>query len=360
MKIAFVQLDAQVTGGQVVAHQLMRAARAAGHDVLAVFPEDGPMQTLLATDGIEARVLPLDRAFRLDQALRLARILRREGIDVIDTHTLFVGNQLARIAGRLARIPVVAHVHIAERYSGRRGVARAQRALDRLTARFVETFVAVSQQLGEDLLAKGVEPARVRVVHNGVAVAPAIAARAQTPMQVVCAARIAPVKGQDVLLRAVALLDGGVEVTCVGRDLERDSAFGVELERLAQQVPVRFLGYRDDLAELFAAADVCVLPSYDEGLPLVVLEAMERSCAVVATAVGGTPEAVVDRETGLLVPPGDVERLADALRRLRDDPGLRRRLGDAGRARVAHRFSSEDSTRRTLEILDAAARARAR
>ena len=82
------------------------------------------------------------------------------------------------------------------------------------------------------------------------------------------------------------------------------------------------------------------LPSWTEGLPLVVLEAMARGRPVVATAVGGTPELVVDGETGLLVPPRDPERSPAALRRLLDDAELRRRLGEAGRRRVAERFSS--------------------
>jgi glycosyltransferase involved in cell wall biosynthesis len=84
----------------------------------------------------------------------------------------------------------------------------------------------------------------------------------------------------------------------------------------------------------------------------VLLEAMARRRAVVATSVGGTPEAVVDGETGLLVPPRDPEALAAAIRRLLADPDLRGRLGDAGRRRVAERFSADAMCRRVLELYD--------
>ncbi|MDX6423918.1 MAG: hypothetical protein QOI67_1389, partial [Gaiellaceae bacterium] len=94
------------------------------------------------------------------------------------------------------------------------------------------------------------------------------------------------------------------------------------------------------------------LPSWTEGLPLVVLEAMALGRAVVATTVGGTPELVSEGETGLLVPPQDVEALTAAVKRVLEDEDLRRRLGDAGKRRVAERFSSEAMTRDVLAIYD--------
>ena len=103
---------------------------------------------------------------------------------------------------------------------------------------------------------------------------------------------------------------------------------------------------------LLETLDVVALPSWTEGLPLVLLEAMARGRPVVATPVGGTPELVTDGETGLLVPPRDPEALAEALRRVLDDPELARRLGEAGRARVAERFTAAEQEQRMLEIYD--------
>ena len=141
----------------------------------------------------------------------------------------------------------------------------------------------------------------------------------------------------------------------VGRDLEQGGEYQRDLEVEAERRGVRdrvvFAGERaadDVLGEL----DVVALPSWTEGLPLVVLEAMAHARPVVATPVGGTPEVVLDGETGLLVPPRDPRALAAALQRLVDDADLRRRLGEAGKRRAVERFSAGAMTSRMLELYD--------
>ena len=104
---------------------------------------------------------------------------------------------------------------------------------------------------------------------------------------------------------------------------------------------VRFLGWRPDVADVLQAADVVTLPSRAEGLPLAVLEAMACARPVVATPVGGVPDAVVDEVTGLLIPPDDRHRLAAAILRLLRDRDTAGRMGAAGRRRVEESFSLE-------------------
>jgi glycosyltransferase involved in cell wall biosynthesis len=104
---------------------------------------------------------------------------------------------------------------------------------------------------------------------------------------------------------------------------------------------IMLLGARDDATELMAAADLLVLPSWREGLPNVVLEAMQAGCPVVATRVGGIPEAVDDGATGLLVPRDDDAALAAALARLEGDPALRARLAAAAAERCAREHGAE-------------------
>lgn len=113
---------------------------------------------------------------------------------------------------------------------------------------------------------------------------------------------------------------------------------------------VSFLGARRDLAGWMAGADLLVLPSRIEGLPGVVLEAAARGLPVVATAVGSVADAVVDGRTGLLVPPGDPEALAGALDRLLADPGLRDRMGTAGREHVQEHFALDGIVDRFEEL----------
>jgi len=108
------------------------------------------------------------------------------------------------------------------------------------------------------------------------------------------------------------------------------------------------VGFRRDVAACLAAADVVALPSLQEGLGVAALEAMAAGRPVVASRVGGLAEAVVHEETGLLVPPGDPTALATALARLARDPGLRARLGAAGRARVLAHYTAARMAEGTL------------
>ena len=131
---------------------------------------------------------------------------------------------------------------------------------------------------------------------------------------------------------------------------------GPELERvrsLAAAVPdvVRVLGERPDASDLIRAADVVCLASAFEGLPMAVLEAMACGRPVVATAVGGVPDAVVDGQTGWLVPPGDEDALVDALVAAASAPAERRARGEAARQRYAERYSLERMVDAYAELL---------
>jgi glycosyltransferase involved in cell wall biosynthesis len=145
---------------------------------------------------------------------------------------------------------------------------------------------------------------------------------------VLSVARLEAGKGLDVLLRAAAHLP---EATFA---IAGDGPERVVLEALARALGVdervRFLGFRNDVEALLAGCDVFVLPSLDEGFPLSVLEAMAACRPVVASDVGGVPEAITHDETGLLVPPGNPDALAAALARLLDDAPTRRRLAISG------------------------------
>jgi glycosyltransferase involved in cell wall biosynthesis len=152
------------------------------------------------------------------------------------------------------------------------------------------------------------------------------------------------VKGQVVLLEAVAKLrrEGlELELVLVGdgptRGTLEDAVARLELEgsvHLAGSVG------QDDIRRYYADADIFCLPSFGEGLPVVLMEAMSMSLPVVATRIAGIPELVTDNEDGLLVTPARTDELASALRRLATDPELRRVLGDAGRTKVTREFDA--------------------
>jgi glycosyltransferase involved in cell wall biosynthesis len=247
--------------------------------------------------------------------LRLARLLRREGVAVVQTHhvgPLLYGGMAARLAG--ARLVHVEHDawHLAE---ARR--ARLVRGLVRLVR---PRLVAVS-----DVVARAAEPVLgqpLAVIRNGVDLdrfRPSDRAEArgalglgdlgEAPL-VVCGARLEPVKGVDLLIDAMAGLPPAVSLVIAG-----DGSARPDLERQAARVApgrVRFLGRIDAMPHLFAAGTVCALPSRAEGLPLSLLEAQAAGCPVVATAVGGVPDAV-DPASGRVVSPNDPGALAEGL-----------------------------------------------
>jgi glycosyltransferase involved in cell wall biosynthesis len=164
--------------------------------------------------------------------------------------------------------------------------------------------------------------------------------------------RLHPAKGFNDLITAMTLLKtetNSVRLLFVGE--------GELLNQLKLQVhnnnlsgTIKFTGLRNDIPEILSALDVLVSPSLWEGLPNVVLEAMASGKPVVATSVGGTPEAVVDGKTGLLVPPRNPEALATAILRLLGNSELRTRMGHAGRERVLNHFSIQRMVKRTEQL----------
>jgi glycosyltransferase involved in cell wall biosynthesis len=150
--------------------------------------------------------------------------------------------------------------------------------------------------------------------------------------------RLADGKGHDVLLDAAeSVCDGGVSVCIVGDGPLYDSLEG-EISKRGLTDNVFLTGYRDDVPRILAASDVLVLPSFREGTPRVITEAMASGLPVVATDIAGIPEQVADGESGYLIPTGDAEALAERLETLLSDLGLRERMGECGQKR-AEQFS---------------------
>jgi glycosyltransferase involved in cell wall biosynthesis len=342
VRIAHLVIGGDVAGGQLVALQLARAARARGHEPWFAAPEDGAFTEQVRDEGFAVELVDLSRTFKLNGAVRLARLLRATRTDLLHTHTQLAPNILGRLAARGAGARVVSHIHI-ESYFRPGAVGRLyHRPLDNATARLCHAVITVSEDTRRALVEQGYPAERIFVVHNGIELDGA----APSPPQgrtVVEVARLAPVKGQRELIEAIAQVPDA-RLVLVGKDLEQDGAYAALLKRRARELGVadrvELAGYRPDALGLMREARVVALPSTTEGLPIVLLEAMAQARPVVATPVGGTPELVVDGETGLLVPPGDIGALARALRELLDDDELARRLGESGRRRVEERFSA--------------------
>lgn len=356
MRIVNLVIGSGVAGGQVVALRIARAAKERGDDVVFVVPAPGPFVELVEREGFGVAVADLNRTFRVRSAGRLRRLLR--SADVLHTHTLAGANILSRLA---SPVPVVAHLHIENHF--RPATGWLLRRLDSATARRCARLVAVSEDTRRAYEQQGYPRGRIEVVYNGIEADGRVAAGGEraalglpdgTPL-IGEVARLCDVKGQRELIDALAELPG-VGAVLVGDDLEEGGAYRQRLERRAAELGVSdrviFTGHHPDPHAILDELDVFVLPSWTEGLSLAMLEAMAHGKPVVATPVGGTPEAVVDGETGVLVPVRDPQALAGAIRDLLADPDRALRLGESGRKRVAEHFSADAMTRRMLEIYD--------
>ncbi|HEV2370693.1 MAG TPA: glycosyltransferase family 4 protein [Streptosporangiaceae bacterium] len=227
-------------------------------------------------------------------------------------------------------------------WQGRRpGVAGGSRmAADALVSRRVRFTVAPSRAMAAFLRRElRVPHARLRVVHNGVAV-PAPRGPADGLLTFATLSSFAPCKATPVLVEAflgLAAARPGTRLLMVGDGIDR-----AQCEGLARQSPagrqVEFTGHRTDVDAQLGRADVFVLPSLNENLPLALLQAMAKGLPCIATAVGGVPE-VLDSTCGVLVAPGDVAALRAAMTAVAGDPDLAARLGSAARQRVMQRFS---------------------
>ena len=312
---------------------------------------------------VELVPLFLRKPSQIGSALRLARIIRERRVDILHSH-LFYSSLFASPIGWSCRVPVIIETpHLREQW--RHGWLKSRFVVDRLAGRFVDYYIAVSRANAKYLVeTKGLPPRKVIVIQNGCDLTrfdPARQAPAGLKTRLgfsegdpvlLVVGRLEPQKGHRVLLDAMPLVRRrfpGARLVCVG-----DGALRSELEAQAGSLEldgsVRFVGYQANIPDWLALADVVVLPSFYEGLPLVAIESLAAGRPIVATAVDGTPEVVVDGKTGLSVPPGDAPLLAEAICRLLGDPGLRRALGSAGRAWVEEHFSQERQVQRTQEF----------
>jgi glycosyltransferase involved in cell wall biosynthesis len=273
----------------------------------------------------------------------LVRLLRRERPDIVHLNSskaLAVG----RVAAVIARVPIcIATVH-GWPFSAR---SRLYLIAERLLAPLATATICVSEnELLVGLAAGTCRRDRSVVILNAVdvAAAPTAHLNGHRP-QIVSVGRLRPPKDFVTLAEALRRLEPDTFRAAIIGD-------GPERDMFPADAPAQLLGERDDVRELLAGSDLFVLSSRSEGLPMSVLEAMAAGLPVVATAVGGIPELVVDGETGLLVPPGDPDALADALRRLVDDPELRQRFGAAGRARAAALFDLPRFRREHVELYE--------
>lgn len=296
----------------------------------------------------------------------LYRYFRRSRPQIVMTHMAKAG-ALGRVAAWLAGVPIRVHTfhgHVLQGYFGplrNTLFTLGERGLGLITTR----FIAVSPEIANDLQAMGIGRGRFTVIPYGLelesfekgdgrSVRAELGITKDAPV-VGIVGRLVPIKGVDVYLRSAAKIASTfseVRFLVVGDGEQRQA-----LESLAAELDlsdrVIFTGWRRDLASVYAALDVLVCSSHNEGTPLSVIEAAAAGRPTVASHVGGLPAIIADGQNGLLVPPGDPVALAEALATLIDSPETRRKLGAEARRRALEQFGLERLTELIGEMYSA-------
>lgn len=298
---------------------------------------------------------------------RLISLLRHERFNTIETfthHSNLIGLPLAWLTGVPVRV-ATHHGHIL-------GVSQT---LERMHARMVNCglatcLVAVSERVKVEAEGEGVRSEKIMVIPNGIAIPePGDGTRQRTREElrlaedttlILTAGRMTRQKAHTYLLQAApsVLARHPNTVFALAGAGELRSELEAEAAALGIASAVRFLGIRQDMPHLLAAADIFALPSRWEGLPMVLLEAMGAGLAVVATSVEGVEDVIQDGENGLLVPSEDALALSGALLRLLDEPALRSRLALAARATVKSKYTLDNACKQYAAILNPNARER--
>ena len=357
-RVLLVITLAEVGGAQSYVASLLPAL-SEHFDVVVAAHGDGPLREAASNGGV--RFIPLRHVRRPIKPWRdvaglfeLVRLLRRERPEILHASSSKAG-VLGRLAAVVAGVPIrifTVHGWAFAAYSGL--VSWLYRWADRLMSPLTTVTICVSEnERTAGLEARTCRADNTVVIRNAVDVAAAPRSCHDRPRpRLIAVGRLKAPKDFVTLIRALATLPAeSFESLIVGEGPDR-TAVEAEIRRLGLEERVRLAGERRDVPALLAASDIFVLSSESEGLPVSVLEAMAAELPVVASSVGGLPELVVDRETGILVPPGDARKLGAALGRLIDDRELRRRLGAAGRARAETVFDLGAFRRAHVELYD--------
>jgi glycosyltransferase involved in cell wall biosynthesis len=335
-------------GAEMVVAQLAEALRARGHRVEPIVPDgrEGWLVDELEANGFNCHRYDLRRAVDLGFSGRLANQLKALQVDVVHSHEFVMAVYGTAAAERIG-VPHIITMH------GNQGMTDRfrRRAALRWAFRRSQATIAVSNDTRRHLESSlGLRPGVVDVIPNGIPERAGDRAALRAALSVsdhevllLSVGSLTPRKAHVVLLEALALLEQRGEglpwrLAIVGEGPERP-LIEQKIQETGFDQRVHLLGKRTDIPDLQAAADIFVLPSLWEGLPLAILEGMFGGNPIIASNISGIPEAVEHGTHGLLTPPGDAPALADAIGALVRDPVARNQMANAAQQSARSRFT---------------------
>jgi len=306
--------------------------------------------------GLSVRMVHCQGRADLSAVRQIEEYIEEDGIDLLHTHG-YKADLYGYIAARRSRKPIVATCH---NWVGGTAALGIYNHLDRMALKRFHALAAVSDSVAQRLLDSGVSAKKIRTIANGIDVQnferahplPALDFDGNKVIGMV--ARLDLQKGFEYLLRAardLCVAFPALKIVMVGDGSDRQ-AIEEMIQRFGLLSNVILAGQHSDMPGIYAAMDIFVLPSLNEGLPMTILEAMAASRPVIATRVGAIPSVIKDGETGLLVEPGDTQSLRSAVARLLSQPDLCRRIGAAGHNWVSRNYTSEAMALKYRQMYD--------
>jgi len=349
-KVVFLITDLMVGGAEKALVRTAIGLSKSNYDVSVMYLYGkAPLAETLKNAGVPVTNLNMRIKWDVSVLLKLYKLFRKEKPQILHTY-MFHADLLGRLIGRLAHVPII--------ISSRRNIeigGQIRETINRLTVHLSDATTAVCDNVRQaEIKRSRAKPEKVFRIYNGVEIENFKQVESRKteklkkdlgigPDDVVIGTvgRFLEKKGHPFLIRAMHKIISkfpGTKLLLVG--------YGRLQSRLERKVnnsglseKVIFTGSCSDISEMLSVFDVFILPSLWEGMPNAVLEAMAAGLPVVSTAVGGTPEVIKDGETGLLVPAGDSEALADGVINLLKDPERAKKMGATGRDRVEKIFT---------------------
>lgn len=358
MSLFHIDAGKEWRGGQRQAFFLAGELRKRGYSFQFVVQPGSPLH--LRADEAGLPVLPLRIRSDLDiiSVVKLARKMRRWRCRLVhchDAHSAAVGSAAASLAGvplrvisRRVSFPLKKNIFSRRKYTKK-----------------IDAIIAISESVKKTLIEAGIPPGTIETIPSGIDLSPYEERVSKDHLRrelhlaaedflVGTIGHLSEDKSHETFIRAAGILRKRaprIKLIIAGKGpLEK------ELKRTAEKIQVEgsvfFLGFRGDVPQILSSLDVFVLPSLQEGLGSIILDAMASRLPVVASNVGGIPEVVVNRETGILVPADDPDSLAEAVLRLYENRDMARKFGARGREIVRQNYSVESMAERVIQLYD--------
>lgn len=321
--------------------------------------ELGPTADMLKSEGVPVHLCPFQSRVAPRSLFRLRSLLCELKVNVAQTHN-YRPNVSGAIAAKMARIPVI----ISSLRTVNRWDTYRQFLMDRFICLLRDAIVCVSQEVKDRYIEKIKWcPDKLFVIHNGID--PSILKKREKAeylyseyglkredRHIVCIARLVKIKDHSTLFKAhkeIVRQKDNVKLLLLG-----DGPLKGELEEEAKNLGltdyVRFLGHRENIADWLTIAELSILSTHVEGFSSTVLESMGAGVPVIATNVGGNPEAIEDGVSGFLTPPGDAGAIAEKALLILDNPDMGKEIGEKARRRIADSFTIEVTAKKTIDL----------